>query len=164
MTIDFLIITVFFQLEDAFSTVGTREHGLFTTCQPPLGPVKPQFYSLPGQTSTLLRNKSSSCWIDFIVAQVQISLGRVYCADYDARCALEKTLHGGRCQPPKAWLRSRLWAQSGTMSSPVFGRCTWMDPSMPGVHVNSHWQQQNPRQFGLSPGFITGINIPDVLS
>jgi len=40
MTIDFLIITVFFQLEDAFSMVGTREHILFTTCQPPLGPVK----------------------------------------------------------------------------------------------------------------------------
>lgn len=72
MTIDFLIITVFFQLEDAFSTVGTREHGLFTTCQPPLEPVKRYFYPLPGKNFTLLGNKSSASRIDCIVAQVLI--------------------------------------------------------------------------------------------
>lgn len=70
MTIDFLIITFFFQLEDAFSTVETREHGLSTVCQPPSELVKLGFYPLE-KSFTLIIRKVSLILI-FIVAQVQL--------------------------------------------------------------------------------------------
>lgn len=72
---------------------------------------------------------------------------------------LEKMLYGRRCQSHKAWLFWWLRAQSHVWRAPLSsGGAPGWTPACFGVHVNSHWSQQN------SSTEIIGISISSVLS